>query len=117
MFIDFSGFVLYYIYRDYFFERDIMKFLSKISILLLSAVIFMSAFVVFAEENTSTTPAWPYLQFSINVSVGNRIEENDQNVFSQKCNDAASAPFFALTRDYPELTMWVTGISYETKYY
>ncbi len=94
----------------------IMKFLSKISIFLLSAAIFMSALVVCAGSSDERTPDWPYLKFTINISEKNRISENDEATLSDKISDAVSAPFFALTRDYPDLTMWTTGFNLRSSY-
>ncbi len=94
----------------------IMKFFSKISIFLLCAVIFMSAFVVFAEGHNNETPVWPYLHFNINVTEKNRIKDSSEDRLKAKISDAVSAPFFALTRDYPELTMWCTGFKLGSSY-
>ncbi len=94
----------------------IMKFLSKISILLLSAAIFMSALVVFADNTGSQTLEWPYLKFTVSISEQNRIKDNDAASLSAKISDAVSAPFFALTRDYPDLTMWTTGFNVRSSY-
>ncbi len=94
----------------------IMKFLSKISIFLLSAAIFMSALVVFAGSSEEMTPEWPYLKLTISISEKNRIEETDKNALNAKISDAVSAPFFALTRDYPDLTMWIKGFNLKSTY-
>ena len=88
-----------------------MKLLGRISIFLLSAAIFMSAFVVFAENPEGQLPAWPYLQFNITLSDQNRIRENSEEALNAEIAGAVSAPFFALTRDYPDLTMWSTGFN------
>ena len=82
-----------------------MKFLSKISIFLLAAAIFMSAFVVFAE-NTSTSPT---LVFTVNVSRANRPTDSTVDGLKNKINLAIGPPFYALTRDYPDLAMWTSG--------
>ena len=94
----------------------IMKFLRKISIFLLCAVIFMSAFVVFAEGQGSEMPAWPYLRINVNISEKNRIKDKYKEGLEAKISDAVSAPFFALTRDYPDLTMWCTGFKLSSSY-
>ena len=93
-----------------------MKLLSKISIFLLSAAIFMSALVVFAENNSSQSAEWPYIKFNISISDKNKISESSEAQLSEKISDAVSAPFFALTRDYPDLTMWTTGFSTRSSY-
>ncbi len=88
-----------------------MKFFRKISIFLLSAAIFMSALVVFAGNAEELSTDSPYLRFTINISEKNRIKDTDRASLETKISDAVSAPFFALTRDYPDLTMWTTGFS------
>ncbi|MBQ7780181.1 MAG: hypothetical protein IJ404_06765 [Clostridia bacterium] len=93
-----------------------MKFLGKISIFLLSAAIFMSALVVFADNTNAQASNWPSLKFTISISEKNKISENDEATLSAKISDAVSAPFFALTRDYPDLTMWTTGFSTRSSY-
>ena len=72
-----------------------MKLLGRISIFLLSAAIFMSAFVVFAENPEGQLPAWPYLQFNITLSDQNRIRENSEEALNAEIAGAVSAPFFA----------------------
>lgn len=93
-----------------------MKFLGKISIFLLSAAIFMSALVVFADNSNFKSSDWPSLKFTVSISEKNKISENDEATLSAKISDAVSAPFFALTRDYPDLTMWTTGFSTRSSY-
>ncbi len=87
-----------------------MKFLSKISIFLITAAIFMSALVVFVGAEDNDSPAWPYLRFTLEISEQNRLtNDNDTESFVSKVRDAASIPFFALARDYPDVTMWILG--------
>lgn len=93
-----------------------MKFLSKISIFFLSAAIFMSALVVFADNTSTQSAEWPYLKFNINISVENRISEKDVAVLSEKISEAVSAPFFALTRDYPDYAMWLKRFNVRSTY-
>ncbi len=93
-----------------------MKFLKKISIFLFAAAIFMSALVVFAEESNDETPNWPYLEISVSVSSKNKITDTDEASFKQKITSSASIPFFALARDYPDLTMWANRFEFTTAY-
>ncbi len=94
----------------------IMKFLSKISIFLLSAAIFMSALVVFADSQDNDAPVWPYLRFNITVSEQNRIKDSNEADFKKKITSAAMIPFLALARDYPDITMWAYNCQFTSEY-
>ena len=86
-----------------------MKFLSKISIFLLTAAIFMSALVVFADNESVQPLEWPYLEFTVEISEKNRLKDTDLSSLDAKIPAVVSTPYFALLRDHPDVTMWTSG--------
>ncbi len=94
-----------------------MKLLNRIAVLISASLIFMSAFSVFGQNAASNPPAWPYSEFKIILSEKNNITDTNDGAFQSKLNQLASSTvsaFFALTRDHPDLTMWVSGYGYRT---
>ncbi len=86
-----------------------MKHIKKLPLFIISAAMIISAFFgVFAED---APPAWPYTTFTATLSEENQVVVyDDEEGFNKLVSKAVGVPFFALMRDYPDVTLWMTGV-------
>ncbi len=116
MSVDFFNPVMYHYIDNVFKKRKNMKIARRIISLIFAAVIFMSAFVVFAENESVQVeePTVPNLTVSVTLENeasltidGNMSDEELNALFKKFAKKTATPPFYALMRDYPDITMWL----------